>query len=309
MIGVILESPLPFLGSSFFTGSLVLLYLDDFKLSNITMLKYIQIFYLFCIPLYAIYYIFTVPFISDIIFSVKDNNNIDLHGHVILDKEAGKAIGQGLSTIGTQFGLGATMVGVGTAVGKGIAKSSLPPVQKAGVILGASLIGGLFHSNITTVNRNKIMEENIKNNTVSAYPSGPSEGDANNAVSDNASSINKFIDDNTLDSPLKDLLLNLEITNYVCISMLILLIIQIVFKFHFKDNIKLKLSSILGIKLNENLEFFINKIITLNKKMSIIYIWLILITLMAGLFSSAYAIHELYNNIDSYINVHNSIHK
>ena len=46
---------------------------------------------------------------ADIICYVKDINiDVNLHGHVTLDKEAGKAIGQGLSTIGSQIGYGAT---------------------------------------------------------------------------------------------------------------------------------------------------------------------------------------------------------
>ena len=62
----------------------------------------------------------------DFINSVKDgDNNVHLHGHVSVDKETGKAIGKGisqdLSTIGSQWGLAASMVGVSTVVGKAIA--------------------------------------------------------------------------------------------------------------------------------------------------------------------------------------------
>ena len=83
-------------------------------------------------------------------------NNIDLHAHshVSVDMEAGKAIGQGLSTIGSQIGLGATLIGIGWAVGKTIAKSSVPHLQKAGSILGASLMGGIGHSRLSALNRN-----------------------------------------------------------------------------------------------------------------------------------------------------------
>jgi hypothetical protein len=260
----ILSSPISFIGSFLFTLSLVLLYLDDFKLSRIKFVKYMQILFLISIPLYAVYYISSIPntLISDIIFYAKDNDDINLHGHVIIDKEAGKAIGKGLNTVGSNLGLGATMAGVATAVGKTIAKSSMPPLQRAGIVLGASMIGGLFHSNITTINRNKIMEDNINNNIVS-------NNDKSNISDVN---VNKFMDDSTLSSPLQDLLSNLELINYVCISMLILLTIQILFKIHFKDNIKLNLYSIFGVNLNNSLEYYINKIITLNRRMSVIYI-------------------------------------
>jgi hypothetical protein len=260
----ILRSPISFLGSFLFTSSVILLYLDDFKLSNVKFIKYIQICSLIGIPLYTIYYICNTSciFISDIILYGKDNSNdVNRHGHVSLNTETGKALGQGINTIGSNIGLGATMAGIATAVGNTIAKSSMPPLQKVGVILGASMIAGLFHSKITTINRNKIMEEN-KNSIINSINTNNSTNDPN---------ISKFIEDSQ-SSPLQDLLLNLEMTTNVCIAMLILLMIQILFKIHFKDNIKLDLSKILGDKYNNTLEYYINKIITLNKKMSTIYI-------------------------------------
>jgi len=60
---------------------------------------------------------------------------------------------------------------------------------------------------------------------------------------------------------LNDMLINIQLTNYVCLSLLILLSIQIFFKFLFKTNIKLNLSVVLGVRINENLENLINKII------------------------------------------------
>ena len=302
IIDNILISPLSFVGSFMFTSSLVLLYLHDFKLSDGKFIKYIQIFSLLCIPLYTIYCICNLPYtsISDIILYTKDNNDINLHGHVSLDKQAGKAIGKGLNIVGSNIGLGATTAGVATAVGKTISKSALSTLQKAGIVLGASVLSGPLHSKITSINRNKIMDENIKNSVVSNVNS-------NNNIND--PSISKFIDDNTLSSPLQDLLLNLETTTYVCISMLILLIIQILFKMNFKDSIIFNLFWIAGDKFNKILEFYINKIIALNKKTNTIYIWLTLIILLAGLYTSIYAIHDLYINVDSYVNVHINLRK
>jgi hypothetical protein len=57
------------------------------------------------------------------------------------------------------------------------------------------------------------------------------------------------------------------------------------------------------------LEYYLNTIIKLNKKMSSIYIWLILVTLIIGLLFSGYGSSELYNNLNSYIAVHNSLNK
>jgi hypothetical protein len=57
----------------------------------------------------------------------------------------------------------------------------------------------------------------------------------------------------------------------------------------------------LGVTLNK----YLNKLIVLNKKVSIVYIWLILIMLLIGLATSGYFSHELYSDIDKYINVYN----
>jgi hypothetical protein len=57
--------------------------------------------------------------------------------------------------------------------------------------------------------------------------------------------------------------------------------------------------------LNGKFNYYLNKIIILNKKMNNIYIWIIILLLLIGLISSGYFSTELYNHLDKYINVHN----
>jgi len=71
-------------------------------------------------------------------------------------------------------------------------------------------------------------------------------------------------------------------------------------------DIRLKLSSILGNKLNISLESIINKVITLNKKMSIIYIWIILISVIISLCFSIFFITDISNNLEDYIKIYES---
>ena len=281
-----------FINSFLFSLSLTLFYLDDFRLSDMKIIKLIQIFSFVYIPIYFIYNMYNTLNISlyEIILSMADNKDVNLHGHIKVDKEAGKAIGQGLQAIGSQIGLGATIAGVAAAVGKTLAKSPLPPVQKAGVVVGSGLLGGLIHSSISQYNISKNYNENIDNIT--------------NAVIANDSNINKFINDNVSSSPLEVILSNLELTNYICVYMWVILVIQILFKFHFKDNIKLKINLIFGNNINNSLELIINKIITLNKKMSIIYIWLILISVLISLCFSIFFITDISNNLEDYIKVY-----
>lgn len=295
---------LPFIYSSLFTMSLVLFYLDDFKLSKFYILRCIQLFSFICIPLHIFYCTYTLYNMIDVIEYIKNSNDINLHGHVVINEGAGKAISQGLNTIGTQIGLGASIVGIGAAVAKGIAKSSMPPLQKAGVIVASGLITGFGHSIISNINRNNVREEYLQNNITKDYVNT-----VNNHIDNINISTSKLMNDTISSSPLENLLFDIEGINYTCLWLVIILVIQITFKFYFNDNVNLNLSHILGERFNNNLEYYLNKIIRLNKSMSSIYIWLLLVLLIVGLSFSSYASNELYTNIDSYIAVHNSFKK
>lgn len=284
-----------FINTYLLITTLTFFFSKDFKLSKIRLSKYIQIFTFVCISIYLIYNILNILNISlsDIIPYMADNKDVNLHGHVSVYKEADKAIDQGLQRIGNHIGFSITIAGVAAVVVKTLIKNLLPQVQKAGAVVGAGLLGGLIHSSISQYNISKISSVNIDNIT-----------SVNNV---NDSNINNFINDNVSSSPLEVISSNLESTNYICIYMLIILIIQILFKFYFKENKKLKFSLILGPKINNILELIINKIIIVNKKMSIYYILLILISILISLCSSIFFITDISNNLDDYIKNYNSI--
>lgn len=287
---------------SIITFSIVSYYLDDFKLSSNFIVKCVQIFSLASVLLniFIIYYYIT-NYVNPILY-INNNNDIDLHGNVSIDKEAGKHIASGLNTIGSNIGLGATIAGIGTAVGKGISKSAMPPLQslqRAGIIVGSGLVAGLGHSMITTLNRNKALSDSINTSTTSHTTKSVN-------INDN---ISKFFDDNLTPSPLQDLLFYLESMNYVCLSLILILAIQILFKFYLKHDVTLSLSNVLGIRVNNVMQYYLNKIIILNKKMSSFYIWLILMVLIVALSFSAYTCAKILNNIDDFVNVHNFLKK
>nr|YP_010164156.1 hypothetical protein K8J96_mgp22 [Metarhizium album]QRK27504.1 hypothetical protein [Metarhizium album] len=291
-----------------FIVSYLLFYLDDYKLSSITTFKYIQLFIFISSPLILSFYTFNKNISIDIIYNIKEtSNNIHLHGHgqITLDKETGKAINQGLSTVGTQIGLGASIVGVSTAVGKAISKSSLPPLQKTGFIVGSGLIAGLGHSVISSHNRNLIATENLTKFSEGVIQTVSAENAAktDTVVNISGSCINKFVN-NTCVSPLQEILFSSEMIYYTCLGIAYLLILQLIFKFHFKDTISLKLSKIFGNNLNFKLEYYINKLIKLNKQMSLFWIWFGLLIIIFGLSIDMYSIYKLSINMDNLINVH-----
>jgi len=169
--------------------------------------------------------------LSDIVCFAEDNKDVNLHGHIKVDKEARKAISQGLQTIGSNLGLGATMAGVAAAVGKTIAKTGMPPLQKAGVVVGSNVIFGLANSRISIMNKNMINDTDL--NTSSS------------SVIDNNSNVSKFLSD-SISSPLQDLLVNFEMTNYVCLGLIYIIIIQLLFKIYFKDEMNFKIFNLLN---------------------------------------------------------------
>ena len=68
---------------------------------------------------------------------------------------------------------------------------------------------------------------------------------------------------------IEDIILILEVTNYICIFIIISIITLITSKLYLKN---IKLSSILGVKINNGLKYYINKILCLLKRKSVIYI-------------------------------------
>ena len=277
-----------------FIINFTVIYLNDFKYSSNRLIKPLQILILFNIPLLLILLLTDIS-ITDFVCFIKDENSVNLHGHVNVTKDAATELSKGINTVGTQIGLGATMVGASTAVGKAVAKSSIPPLQKAGFIVGSGLTAGLGHSMITTYNRAKVLSESVNTSTVSNLASSSSNVSSN---------VNKFLGDSQY-SPLQYLLFQFEAMDYVCLSLIYLLIIQLVFKLYFKDNVNLNLSELLGNNFNSKMEYYLNKVIRLNKRMSTIWIWFGLIVLILGLSISTYIINNVYINIDNFINLHN----
>ena len=152
--------------SILFTINFTILYLDDFRFSSNIVIKCLQMIILLIIPFLLILSISHINNI-DFVCSIKDENGVNLHGHVNVTKEAATESSKGISTVGTQIGLGATIVEIGTAGSKTVTKSSMPPLQKTGFIVGSGLIAGIGHSMITTYNRSKILSESINASTAS----------------------------------------------------------------------------------------------------------------------------------------------
>ena len=76
---------------------------------------------------------------------------------------------------------------------------------------------------------------------------------------------------------------------------------------HVKDSINLGLSKLLGNNINRKIEYYLNKIIKLNKQISVFWIWFILAIVLFGILIYIYGINAMSANIDRFINLHNSV--
>lgn len=105
----------PSIFSGLLTISLMQLYFDDFKLSKTKIIKYMQIFSFTVIPLYIIYYMYYIPFATEIMFSVLKSRDIYIALCMIIPS---------------------------AMIAKTLAESSVSPLWKIFILFGAYLLGG-----------------------------------------------------------------------------------------------------------------------------------------------------------------------
>ena len=92
---------------------------------------------------------------------------------------------------------------------------------------------------------------------------------------------------------IQSLLSKLLLIYYICIAIVFCIIMQVGLKLHSVNNIKLNYS-IINVKISDNLEFYLNRIIFYFKYTNIICIWLILLILALNF--STYTLNEQDNN-------------
>lgn len=193
--------------------------------------------------------------------------------------------------IGRNIGIAGTIAGVSGAVGKAIAKSSLPPLQKAGLVVGAGIAGGAIHVGTSVINR------------VVNTPCSTTTPPTTSNLPDGVNKLMADLGDGYSDLML--LILSIDTLTCVCLGLIVILFRMILFKFYLnEDKIKFNLSSLIGDKMNNNLNYYLIKLIKLNKNTSTVYIFIIFILLFIALGFDCYLITELYNNLDKFVYLH-----
>lgn len=197
-----------------------------------------------------------------------------LKGKVVLDKDAGAEVARGLSNLGSNIGLGACVGALAGGVAKCVAKSSLPPFQKAGLVVVSGIAGAVLHTGASAINAQ------------THAASSKSSGSTGQTVL--PKDVNQFI--GSLDdlAPLEILLQCIYILNSLCIWLILILSMQIFFKVYIGDKPELKLIDYILPSNSDKIKVYIYKLIKLNKNMSIIYTILTLILLLICILASAY---------------------
>lgn len=289
--------------------------LDGFKLSKEKNIKYLQIILFSIFIVYFIYWFCKNSLVATKLNinpeDINKNTDIVLKGKVVLNKEAAAEVAEGISSLGSNVGFAATVGAIAGSISKGVAKTALPPVQKAGIIMAGGLAGAVLHVGGSAINAQTHAAARLK------------QQHSNNA--DNLSSINttsdllknhdikKFMDSFSLrstnidyNSPLELLLWCINTLSKISLILIVIIIIQIIFRYFFtSESYESKLKFIDNLFPNHSkiIQSYISKLINLNKSVSLIYLILAIIILLLCTFGIYYFSLELSNNINGYVDV------
>jgi hypothetical protein len=268
--------------------TILIFYLEDFKLSDNKLIKNIQFIGLITFVLYLIYIIYEYIYLLEKhVFFINDKGKAGIEGNInvvnptfSISTEGAKAMAKTLDSVGCNLGLAGTVAAVAGGVTKVISKSSIPPFQKVGIVVGSAVAGGAIQSGFSAINRG------IYNHGYYNIPKG------SNSLIYNGNN-----------SPLVDLLSSIETLNAVSLSLLFILIVNISFRYYVKEDFKLP--KFFSDSLNDKLNHYIIKLVHLNRKVSIYYIILAVIVIAISLFFSTYFTSVLISNLDTFIDGYN----
>ena len=220
-----------------------------------------------------------------------------MKGKVTLDKNAEAEVARGLSNLGDNVGLGACVGELASVVAKSIAKSYIPPFQKAGLVVASGIAGAILHTGASAINAQTHAASSISKSSGST---------GQNTLPKDVNQLIGSLHDLT---PLEILLQCICILNCLCIWIMIFLSMQILFKIYLSDKPELKFIDSLLPFNSEKIKIYIFKLIRLNKNLSLFYSIFAILLLFICMAGSVYFSLELYNNISSYVDVYTELAK
>nr|YP_010697868.1 hypothetical protein P1Q19_mgp04 [Fuscoporia viticola]WCF76829.1 hypothetical protein [Fuscoporia viticola] len=223
------------------------------------------------------------------------SGNVSITGNIILSKESATELAKGAASAASNVGLGASISGMSVAMVQVLKNSALPISVKAGGVIGAGAAGAAIHVAATTAN--KVIGQSINNNSSSSSSTTET---PDFPVDFMAPSVNEEF----IHSSFQDMLLSLITLNTVSLWMSLLVIISLVYKFIVPSDLKLewllKLNKILPEHFVIRIKTILIRIIDLNKKTNVIYIFFILFIIIICNGFSIYFMSEIYNNLSNF---------
>ena len=130
-----------------------LLYLDEFKLSEVKFFRVLQRLSPLLLLIFIILVCCQFGWFYSVMFVKDEASSATVGASVEISKEAASEIKVGLSTVGSNAGLAGTIGAITAGVAKVVSKSSMPPLQKVGVVIGSSMVGAGIHIGASAINK------------------------------------------------------------------------------------------------------------------------------------------------------------
>jgi hypothetical protein len=251
----------------------VLFYLDDFNLNRNKFINFVQQL--------------SLPLLIILIYLIYIENSQLINEYFEFAGDANTTSKPKSSVVrADNTGLGASIAAGAAATASVISKSSLPPLQKAAIVVAGATISGAAFTGLNALNNN--ISQVIDNNSSSV---------------DNTKN---FLESHN-NSDLSTLILSIDLINGACLSLVLILFIMLIFKLLIKEeNIIINFSSLIGSKWNNSLNYYIIKLYKVNQKTSVLYIFIALFLLLIGLGFNSYFLTVLYSNLDQFVNLHST---
>jgi hypothetical protein len=279
---------------AFITFVFTTLILDNFKFSNVKFIRLVKYFVLGFLFLYLYFKFFSLPSVYaaektppiDPVLSTKIDINIT--------KDAVNHLGDGLITIGSNIGLGATVGATAGAVASVVKTAPISPVQKVGAVLLGATVGASIHVGATAINRGRKNnnESSTNNNNLLTSDIPSPKYDINSPLESNEILTSNYVE---------DLLYSLLSLNICTLLLFLLFLLSLINKLILVKGINLNfLDKILPEIYRERIKSFISSIYNLSSKTSTIYSVYLIIVLFISCLGSIYFSYELINNFEEF---------
>lgn len=282
---------------AFITFVFITLILDNFKFSNVKFIRLVQYFVLGFLFLYLYFKFFSLPTVYaaektspiDPVLSTKIDINIT--------KDAENHLGDGLITIGSNIGLGATVGATAGAVASVVKTAPISPVQKVGAVLLGATVGASIHVGATAINRGRKNnnESSTNNNNLLTSDIPSPKYDINSPLESNEILSSNYVE---------DLLYSLLSLNICTLLLFLLFLLSLINKLILVKGINLNFldagGRILPKIYRERIKSFIFSIYNLSSKTNTIYSVYLIIVLFISCLGSIYFTYELINNFEEF---------